>query len=120
MFYCQQHFAARCLEELLQNRARTAEPKIHQLKTWPEFFQAIVDGSKTFELRLDDRDFEVGELLCLQEFSPLTSKYTGREVLVEITYKFKESSLLGRGLAQGFCILSFKMLQNVVDEESGS
>lgn len=39
----------------------------HNLKTWPEFYRSILDGSKTFELRRDDREprFAVGQMLNL-------------------------------------------------------
>ena len=38
---------------------------IHELKTWPQFWPALCDGSKTFELRKNDRGFEVGDILIL-------------------------------------------------------
>lgn len=43
---------------------------IIELKTWPEQFAAIVDGSKTFEWRRDDRAYRVGAWLHLREFIP--------------------------------------------------
>lgn len=42
----------------------------HVLKTWPEFFRAIVDGKKTFEVRKNDRGFQTGDVLHLREFDP--------------------------------------------------
>ncbi len=53
---------------------------IHCLKTWPELFQEVLEGRKRFEIRKDDRGFEVGDLLCLQEWNPATCEYTGREI----------------------------------------
>lgn len=43
---------------------------IHNLKTWPEYFRAVRNREKTFELRFNDRDFKVGDVLLLQEFNP--------------------------------------------------
>jgi hypothetical protein len=42
----------------------------HRLKTWPEYFRAIRNREKTFEVRLNDRDFKVDDVLVLQEFDP--------------------------------------------------
>lgn len=62
------------------------EPVTHELKTWPEYFQAVSDGTKTFEHRVNDRGFKVGDTLYLREWNPATSAYTGRETLRLVTY----------------------------------
>ena len=61
-------------------------PVKHRLKIWPEFFEAVLSGKKTFEIRKNDRDYQVNDLLLLQEYNPETEEYTGRELLVEVTY----------------------------------
>jgi len=48
----------------------------HFLKTWPPYFQAIASGSKTFELRRNDRGYAVGDILVLREFEPDVERYT--------------------------------------------
>lgn len=40
----------------------------HNLKCWPEHFAPLRDGTKTCELRLDDRGFAVGDTLVLWEW----------------------------------------------------
>ena len=47
-------------------------------KVWPEYFQEILDGKKTFELRLNDFDIKEGDTLVLKEWNPETKDYTGR------------------------------------------
>lgn len=52
---------------------------IHDLKCWPQYFQGLLDGVKTFEIReRRDRDFSVGDTLLLREWDPTTERYTGR------------------------------------------
>ncbi|SDD27916.1 protein of unknown function [Paenibacillus sp. UNCCL117] len=60
--------------------------KEHRLKTWPEYFQAVVDGSKTFEIRENDRDYQVGDNLLLLEWDPKVEKYTGDLISRKVTY----------------------------------
>lgn len=50
---------------------------IHALKTEPQFFEAVIDGSKTFEVRKNDRDFRVGDYLALNELDDTREGYTG-------------------------------------------
>lgn len=45
-------------------------PKTHRLKTWPEYYQAMQENRKPFELRFNDRDFQEGDQLILEEFVP--------------------------------------------------
>ena len=33
----------------------------HEIKIRPEFYKAVIAGMKTFEIRLDDRNYEVGD-----------------------------------------------------------
>lgn len=61
----------------------------HELKTWPEFFEAILDNRKMFELRKNDRNFKVGDTLRLREYQPAAAgegTYTNRELDVRVTY----------------------------------
>jgi hypothetical protein len=58
-------------------------------KTWPEFFQAILDGRKTFELRLADFDCKPGDVLVLREWDPKTKTYTGRTIEKAVAYVLK-------------------------------
>jgi hypothetical protein len=55
-------------------------------KVWPEYFQEILDGKKTFELRLNDFDINEGDVLVLKEWDPATKDYTGRELEKKVGY----------------------------------
>ncbi|AGC43281.1 hypothetical protein MYSTI_01952 [Myxococcus stipitatus DSM 14675] len=60
--------------------------KHHDLKTWPPYFQDVMTGVKSFELRENDRDFAVGDTLCLREWDPQVSQYTMRAVTRRVVY----------------------------------
>ena len=57
----------------------------HYLKTLPQYFIAQEEGIKPFEVRLNDRNYQVGDILHLQEFVP-PDTYTGRKLDREVTY----------------------------------
>lgn len=59
---------------------------IHELKTIPEYFEAIATGEKTFEVRKNDRLFSAGDFLALNEYKPDEKSHTGRCMLVRVTY----------------------------------
>lgn len=74
----------------------------HELKTWPEYFRAIVSGRKTFEVRKADRFFDVGDLLILKEFDPETKEYTGKLITKEISYIFPGGQF---GITLGYVVM---------------
>ena len=42
----------------------------HELKIWPEFYERVRDGEKTFEVRTNDRNFQCGDFVVLKEWDP--------------------------------------------------
>jgi hypothetical protein len=62
------------------------EARVHDLKTLPPYFAAVLRGQKTFEVRRDDRSFDEGDVLVLREWSKRAQKYTGRELRRVVTY----------------------------------
>jgi hypothetical protein len=60
--------------------------KVHDLKTWPEYFQAVRRGDKTFEIRKNDREYEVGDILRLREWEPRKEDYTGEMIYAYVSY----------------------------------
>jgi len=82
---------------------------MHHLKTWPEYFREIENGNKTFELRVNDRNFELGDALILEEYDPICEVMTGRKMMKIITYVLRDSKKTERmGLKPGYCIMGFK------------
>jgi hypothetical protein len=82
---------------------------IHKLKTWTEYFEKVLDGSKAFEIRENDRNYKKGDLLLLQEYNPIKKRYTGREVLVKVNYIFYGGKF---GLEKKYCIMSIERIEN--------
>lgn len=80
--------------------------KQHELKTWPEYFDAIKRGDKTFEVRRDDRGFQVGDKLRLREWMPKTQRYSGREITADITFIMRNPQF---GVSVGFCAMAIRI-----------
>ncbi len=64
-------------------------------KVWPVYFEGLLSGKKTFELRLNDFEIEEGDTLVLEEWDPQTKTYTGRTLEKSVTYvgKFRIDDL---------------------------
>jgi hypothetical protein len=91
----------------------------HDLKVWSGFYDSLLTGEKTFEVRRNDRNFQVGDVLRLREFiadqlpnvrqvergepAGEAGAYTGRAVRARVTYVLREPIL---GVAAGWCVLS--------------
>lgn len=60
--------------------------RCHDLKTWSEPWAYVASGHKTYEVRRDDRDYQVGDLLLLREYDPEASAFTGWAVLVQVKH----------------------------------
>lgn len=62
----------------------------HELKILPTFFEPILNGDKTFEIRHnDDRGFQTMDGVVLSEYNPdsfLKNKWTGRRIRARISY----------------------------------
>ena len=80
-----------------------APERIHDLKTWPEYFEAMLAGIKPFELRLNDRGYRVGDVLRLREYAPGPGEYSGRVLVKRVTYMLSENAF---GLRPGYCLMA--------------
>ena len=78
--------------------------KHHYLKTETRFYQAVEHGIKRFDLRKNDRDYQIGDIIHLQE--TVNTIYTGRTIFqLEIRYILFSEDI--PGLEKDYCILQF-------------
>jgi len=75
----------------------------HDLKLSAKYYDDVMMGRKNFELRKDDRDYQVGDIFVLREYD--NGKYTGRYFIQVIGYILKDCSQ--HGLMDGYCIFGW-------------
>ena len=76
---------------------------IHQLKCKSKYFEDVVSGKKTFEVRENDRDFHLGDYLALNELAA-NGIETGTSALFRVVYMLNNSMYC----KEGFVILGIK------------
>lgn len=72
----------------------------HKLKLAKMFFEDVRLGRKSFELKKNDRDYQIGDILELREMD--NGEPTGRVIEKEITYILEGFA----GLKEDYCILA--------------
>ena len=84
------------------------EPKVHDLKCDPVPFNAVWNLDKSYEIRNDDRNFQIGDRLLLREHDRSVNgdvgEYLGRAVRARITHKLAGGTY---GLPDDTCALGF-------------
>ena len=82
--------------------------KYHRLKTFPPYFQALWNKTKTFEVRRNDRDFQVDDTLELREYDPEVNEYSGRWVRATVVYMLTQIDV--DGIEEGYCVLGLEFV----------
>ena len=62
-------------------------------KVQQEYFEAVVEGKKRFEVRLADFKCKPGDVLVLKEQKQKTKKLTGRKMECEVLYNFNTKEM---------------------------
>ncbi len=88
------------LQNAIENKLQLRE---HNIKVLTPFYERLVTGQKPFEVRKDDRDYQVGDLLFLEEFDG--KDYAGSTIVRKITYKLSGGQF---GIKKGYCVLGLK------------
>ena len=88
--------------------------KLHELKIKQEYLEQVDLGKKTFELRKNDRDYQVGDLIkfiCIKDEPSKDELCHSIDfgALYQITYVLKDCPQYG--LNNDYCILAIKKLR---------
>lgn len=75
--------------------------KVHHVKAHPEIYREVVNGSKNFEYRKNDREYMAGDKIVLCEWGELG--YTGRQCEALIGYVLYGPAF---GVPVGYCVFS--------------
>lgn len=76
----------------------------HYLKLAAVYYDDVLNCKKPFELRKNDRDFRVNDILILQEYKE--GEMTGRSIEATVTYVLEDY----KGIEEGYCILGILVL----------
>ena len=76
---------------------------IHTLKILPEYFNEVIHDSKKFEIRKDEDDLQIGDVVILKEWDG--EKYTGRATGQNIVYVLRD--VPEYGLMPGYVIFGW-------------
>ena len=95
------------------------EHKQHEVKIVASYYEDVVSGKKSFELRKNDRGYKQGDSLKMLEFKD--GKHTGRTINADIIYMLEDYT----GLTEGYCILGIRVTDytgkvSETDTESGA
>jgi hypothetical protein len=104
------------MTDLEKTEMPSVEPRrgIHYLKSHPRFFAKVIDGTKQFEIRFDDRGFRIGDGIVLLEWDPeqgqerVAEGYTGGQVSGTIVYVLSSKEMAGGGLESGYVALGIE------------
>ena len=82
--------------------------KEHKLKIKSDYLENIINGKKKSEVRLNDRDFQCGDIVYLYDYKKLgmdkeIKSYDKADAYYKITHIHS-----GLGMADNYVVLSFK------------
>lgn len=87
----------------------------HELKINECYFNHILEGKKTCEIRFNDRDYQVGDIIRFKylwkyEERPSEAQFDGDCYLSDVNFIITHVLHFPEGLKEGFVALSIKKL----------
>jgi len=84
--------------------------KKHKIKAWLKAFEAMWQGKKRFEYRLNDRNYQQGDTLEIREWDEKKERYTGRILICSVPFIMHS----GFNLPAGYCIMTIGTPQALI------
>lgn len=109
----EQKASEKVIEPKIYKKGEPREPITHYIKIGAQFFLAAAAGRKNFELRINDRDYRVGDTLYMSEHKD--GHNTGRYIEEGIIYMLEDFA----GLKENYCILGTELLTEIMEEQGG-
>lgn len=88
--------------------------RLHRLKTLAPYWERVQSGEKTFEIRKNDRDFQVGDTLELEYYNPDKpiqqgfDYYPTQIILARVNYILSGGKF---GLDTDYCIMAIELIK---------
>jgi len=76
----------------------------HTIKCVQPYFDDVKHGQKPFAIRLNDRNYQVGDTVTLRLFDPVTQGIKPFSINAEISYVLTDFE----GLKEGLCVFGLK------------
>lgn len=74
--------------------------KVHDLKIKDKYYDRIMTGQKDFEVRFNDRDYQVGDILSLLPIAEDDEVFECSPIIAKIKYIHS-----GLGMVEGYVVL---------------
>lgn len=85
----------------------------YELKIYPKYFEDVILGKKTFEIRKNDRKYCVGDVLLLKEWDNI--KYSGQEAKAEVIYLLDDRFI---GIQPGYVVMGIELVTEDIEERN--
>jgi ParB family chromosome partitioning protein len=79
--------------------------KVHSIKLSFLYFDAVATGKKRFEVRKNDRNYQVGDYLRMHEIDSCGNE-TGKIITAQVDYVLDKFA----GLQDGYCVMSITLV----------
>ncbi|MBR1382771.1 MAG: DUF3850 domain-containing protein [Ruminococcus sp.] len=93
-----------------------APVRVHKLKLNIDFYDDVMNGLKTFEIRNDDRNFQVGDFIVFTPFAQSIELPDPDVHIFRITYKIGWTQFAG--LKEGYAVLGIEKVKEAKPNEN--